>query len=342
MVVGAIAGAAAPAAASSRPVQFFVGLWKAVDTNVQQTSATTTYFEFLANGTWCSSYTTDPAYKCSTYEPSTAGTGNTILTASGKKSTPPWRYRWTALGGSTMELRSEIQLGPPHGWTTIAKYTLARTTVAKPTPVPAAVKNDKIPPKIMALTTSTRRDPVTQKSKTTVWCRATDNVGLKGVTIGYREPGVKAGGLTWYRNASTKDTNPKAQTWTDTFPTEKAGTYTAVCSATDLAKWSSGTNEKTFVVNPGQVKGAVTAANAAKARTYLDVLDALIAMYIGNLDTRTRTAVDTRVKKVADAELSRRWTVARKSTNLKELSYNPQDANHLFTWAIENIRRFLK
>lgn len=341
-VVVAAAGSVAPGRVrSAGPAPPYVGIWKAEASNVTKTTADPIYFEFTANGKSCAAYDTDPVYKCSAYDPSTAK-ADTITVHQTGVSGNPWRYRWAALPGGRLSLNSEVQLGGGQ-WVPLAKYTLVRAeATAKPTPTPAAVRNDRTPPKVVSVTATTRRKAPLGQIETVISCRATDNVGLKDVTIGYREPGVKAGGLTWYRLASTKDTNPKDQTWVDTFPTDKTGAYTAVCSATDKAKWSSGTTEKPFVVNPGQVKGAVTGASAQKARNYLDLLDELRKLYIESSTPWDFARIDAQVKKLQDGELSRRWAVARQSTNLRERSYNPADVNPVFTWTIEKIRGFLK
>lgn len=280
-VVFAAAGSAAPGRVSAGTAPPYVGLWKAETSNVMKTTADPIYIEFRADGKNCTAYSTAAGYSCSNYDPYTVKGNIITVQQKGVSGTTLWRYRWKALPGGKLWLNSEIQLGGGQ-WVPLALYTLVRAAAAsKPTPTPAAVKNDRTPPKIVSLTTSTRRKAPLGTIATEVRCRATDNVGLKDVAIGYREPGVKAGGLTWYRQASTKDTNQKDQTWVDTFPTDKTGTYTAICLATDQAKWSSGTMEKPFVVHPGQVKGTVTEVNV-------------------------------------------------------------QSVNHVFTWAIEKIRSFLK
>lgn len=338
-VIVAAAGSVAPGRVRAGAAPSYVGVWKTETSSVQTTTPTAVYFEFTASGKSCAAYDTDPVYQCSAYDPYTAK-ADTITVQQTGVSGNPWRYRWAVLLGGKLSLNSEVRVGGSF-WTPIAKYTLVRATVTKPTPTPAAVKNDRIPPKVVSLTTSIQRD-ATGAIKTTIRCRATDNVGLKDVTIGYREPGVKPGGLTWYRLASTKDTNPRDQTWTDTFPTDKTGTYTAVCSAADKAKWSSGTTEKPFVVNPGQVKGVAT-ADVAKARAYLAVLSAVWDVYgVGGPLPWDLTRINVAAGVAKDPSLSARWAVVRRSTDVTHGRYSSSELTSFFSWLIQKTRDFLK
>ena len=89
----------------------------------------------------------------------------------------------------------------------------------------------------------------------TIRCRATDDVAIRegrGVGIGLMWPGQNPpSGIVFWQQAETQDTNPKDQTWSDTFGESKLitpGTYSAVCDATDQTIKGSERVFKTFSV----------------------------------------------------------------------------------------------